>query len=65
MNDLGGATETDAGQVLYRLEIAGDLDRQAIEALQLEIRCLAKRYGIDITKVRIERVMEKMQDLST
>jgi len=31
-----------------RLEISGRMDRHAAEALQLEARRLAKRYGIDI-----------------
>jgi hypothetical protein len=30
------------------LEISGVMDRHAAEALQLEARRLAKRYGIDI-----------------
>lgn len=56
---------TDADEVTHRLEITGDLDRQALEALHLEIRRLAKRYGIDITRIQIEKVMEGMQDSST
>lgn len=56
---------TDADEVTHRLEITGDFDRQALEALQLEIRRLAKRYGIDITKIEIEKVREEMKDSST
>jgi len=36
------------------IKIAGDLDRHATEALQLEIRRLAKRYGVEIEEFRIE-----------
>ncbi len=42
-----------------RVEISGDLDRHAAEALRLEIRRMARRYGIDIKEIRIERPEEK------
>lgn len=38
-----------------RIEITGDMDRKAVEALQLEIRRLVRLYGVKITEVRIER----------
>ncbi len=41
------------------VEISGDLDRHAAEALRLEIRRMARRYGIDIKEIRIERPEEK------
>ena len=41
-----------------RLEISGRMDRHAAEALQLEARRLAKRYGIDIKGIRLERPEE-------
>ena len=34
-------------------EIAGDLDRRAAEALELELRKLAQRHGVEITDFRI------------
>ena len=34
-------------------EIAGDLDRRAAEALELELRRLAQRHGVEITDFRI------------
>jgi hypothetical protein len=37
-----------SGERIPRLEISGMMDRHAAEALQLEARRLAKRYGIDI-----------------
>jgi hypothetical protein len=37
-----------------RIEIETQLDRQALEALLLEIRQLAKRYGADVRNVRIQ-----------
>jgi hypothetical protein len=39
------------------LEIAADLDAQAIEMLRLEIRRLARRYGADGAGLRVERVL--------
>ena len=36
------------GERIPRLEISGMMDRHAAEALQMEARRLAKRYGIDI-----------------
>jgi hypothetical protein len=36
------------GERFTQLEISGVMDRHAAEALQLEARRLAKRYGIDI-----------------
>lgn len=35
------------------------MDRHAAEALQLEIRRLAKRCGIDVKEIRIERPEEE------
>ena len=46
-----------AGEVC-RIEISGDLDRHAAEALQLEVRRLAKRYGVDIKEIRIAEVAD-------
>jgi hypothetical protein len=39
-----------------RLEIAGDLSRAAIEALALDLRRLARRHGVEIRALRIEKV---------
>jgi hypothetical protein len=44
-----------SGEPICRLEISGRMDRHAAEALQLELRRLAKRHGVDITEVRIDR----------
>lgn len=46
--------QTDLEQVVHRIEISGDLGRHAVEALQLEIRRLAKRHGVEISELRIE-----------
>lgn len=51
--------EKDTHEPVYRLEITGDLDRHTAEALRLEIRHLAKRYGVDINAFRIEAVQEE------
>lgn len=37
------------GEAEERFEITGDLDRQAAEALELELRRLAQRHGVEIT----------------
>ena len=47
------------GERIPRLEISGVMDRHAAEALQLEARRLAKRYGIDIEVIGPERSEEE------
>jgi hypothetical protein len=47
--------ENDLHEVVHRLEIVGDLGRQDVEALELEIRRLAKRNGVEILELRIEK----------
>ena len=47
--------EEPSGERTTRLEISGKMDRHAAEALQLELRRLAKRHGVDIKEVRIDR----------
>jgi hypothetical protein len=39
-----------------RVEICGELARQRAEGLQLEIRRLAKRCGVEVTRLVVERV---------
>lgn len=46
---------TGEGSARQRIEITGALDRKAVEALRLEIRRLGRRYGVEITDLRIER----------
>lgn len=43
------------GSVRERIEIIGDLDRNAVEALQLEIRRLGRQYAVEMD-VRVVRV---------
>lgn len=50
--------EKDSARRIRHIEISGDLDRHAAEALQLEIRRVAKRYGVDIKDIRIEKLEE-------
>ena len=45
---------TDPDADTARFEITGCLDREAAEALQLEIRRLAKLHGVEIEDLRIE-----------
>jgi hypothetical protein len=40
-------------QTPRRLEITSAADRHALEALQLEIRRLAREHGFEVTEVRI------------
>jgi hypothetical protein len=51
--------QDDLAQVVHRMEIAGNLGRHAAEALQLEIRRLAKRHGVEIAELRIEKVVDE------
>lgn len=47
--------ENDLHKVVHRFQIVGDLGRQDAEALDLEIRRLAKRSGVEILDLRIEK----------
>ncbi len=47
--------ERDAAEAIRCIEITGISDRHSAEALYLEIRRLARRYGIDIKDIRIEK----------
>ncbi len=38
-----------------RVAISGYMDRHMAEALQLELRRLAKRYGVDIKRITVDR----------
>jgi hypothetical protein len=40
-------------QRVRRVEITSTADRNTLEALQLEIRRLAREYGFEVTDVRI------------
>jgi len=53
-----GVASTSAGR---RLSIRAAGDRGDLEALQLEIRRLARAHGVEIDEVRIERV-ERARD---
>lgn len=48
--------EKDRAEAVHRIEITGSLDRHSAETLQIEIRRLAKRHGIEIKKMRLARV---------
>jgi hypothetical protein len=41
-----------AGSRTEHIDVSG-LDRRAVEALCLELRALAKRYGIEVDELRI------------
>ena len=47
--------ERPSDERIPRVEISGRMDRHAAEALQLEVRRLAKRHRVDIKEVRIDR----------
>lgn len=44
---------------IERIEIIGPFDRRDAEALQLELRRLAKRHGVEIEDLRIEEVRDE------
>lgn len=46
----------DFAEDFHRIEISGEMDRHAVETLQLEIQRLAKRSGWDVKDFRIETV---------
>jgi hypothetical protein len=48
------AAETDRDAIVETIKIAGILGSHAEEALQLELRRLARRCGLEITAMRIE-----------
>ena len=50
--------ERNSRKIVHRIEIAGDLGRQDVEALELEIRRLAQQNGVEIAELRIEKVDE-------
>jgi hypothetical protein len=56
--------EAAQGSVRQRIKIVGDLDRKTVEALQLEIRRLARLQGVEITDLRIEPAPADEQDSS-
>jgi hypothetical protein len=41
------------------IEIRGRLSRAEAEALQLELRRVARRHGVEVTGVRIERTEDR------
>lgn len=44
--------------LVHRIEITGDMDRHAMEALYLEVRQLAKQYGVEIKEFLIRTVVD-------
>lgn len=50
----------DARDGGHCIELSGDLDRQTAEIVHLEIRRLAKRYGLTVKGL----VVERMKDVS-
>jgi hypothetical protein len=48
----------DAREEGHCVELSGDLDRQTAEIIHLEIRRLAKRYGLTVRGLVVERVKD-------
>ncbi len=48
-----------SGEAEERFEVTGDLERHAAEALALELRRLARRYGVEVEEVSIEPVARR------
>ncbi len=51
-------TDRDADSSIRAVEVTGAMGRHAGEALQLEIRRLAKQHGIEIAACRIDKAEE-------
>ena len=49
----------DRVEAVHRIRITGTLDRHALEALQLEIRRLARLHGIQIQGIQVERTEKR------
>ncbi|HWT82001.1 MAG TPA: hypothetical protein VN648_24705 [Candidatus Methylomirabilis sp.] len=47
--------DKDSAKADNHIEITGTLDRHGVEILQVELRRLAKRYGVEIKGLRVER----------
>ena len=47
-------TPSDPDESVRRIEITGDLDRHAVEALRLEVLRLARRHGVTVENLRIQ-----------
>ncbi len=52
--------QNDIGEFVHHLVITAELDRHAAEALHLELRRLARRYGVEIKDFRVEKVTEEI-----
>jgi len=52
----------DSPEVVFRIETKGPMDRAAIEALYLEVRQLAKQYGVEIKKFHAENAADDATD---
>lgn len=48
----------DLSETVHRIEVT-DLDRHAAEALYLELRRLARQYGVEISDFRVEKSTKK------
>ena len=49
----------EAEREVYEIEIDTALKRSAAEALCLEIKRLARRHGIDVTRARVEQAPDE------
>ncbi|HET7853382.1 MAG TPA: hypothetical protein VFM04_02855, partial [Candidatus Methylomirabilis sp.] len=58
----GMTLQEDGAGVVHRIEIPGDVDPHATEALYVEVRRLAKRYGVRIKEFRIGTVVDGRGD---
>lgn len=46
--------EQDPPEAIARVEVTGELDPHAVEAIRLEIRRLARRHGVEVKECRQE-----------
>jgi hypothetical protein len=51
-----GMNANAADDDLETVEAAGELDAHSLEALRLEVRRLARKHGVDVPEVRVEKL---------
>lgn len=52
--------DTGSQSVITRtITVAGSLTRVEAEAFQLEVKRLARRHGVDIVRVRVEKIEDE------
>jgi len=53
---VDGSTSRQYHPVIETIELKGDVGSHALEALQLELKRVARRCGLEVNEIRIETV---------